>query len=124
MNKEDFIDSKMKLSKEDIIYDYYKCEEKLIEKIGIEHENYELKQENQQLKECYCNRTDCSGRIKNSRNYDSLYQKYNKQLDNWNKLRKWIVYNKHNENTEQHYLVVDYGTLLGKMNELQGNDSK
>lgn len=45
--------------------------------------------------------------------------------DNWNKLRKWIVYNKHNENTEQHYLVVDYGTLLGKMRELeQGSDSK
>lgn len=51
MNKEDFIDSKMKLSKEDIIYDYYKCEEKLIEKIGIEHENYELKQENKKQKE-------------------------------------------------------------------------
>lgn len=48
----------------------------------------------------------------------------NKQLkDNWNKLREWIVYNKHNENTEQHYLVVDYGTLLGKMQELeQGRD--
>lgn len=44
--------------------------------------------------------------------------------DNWNKLRKWIVYNKHNENTEQHYLVVDYGTLLGKMRELeQGSHS-
>lgn len=44
----------------------------------------------------------------------------NKRLkDNWNKLRKWIVYNKHNENTEQHYLVVDYGTLLGKMQELE-----
>ena len=52
-------------------------------------------------------------------------QKENEQLkDNWNKLRKWIVYNKHNENTEQHYLVVDYGTLLGKMRELeQGSDS-
>lgn len=47
-----------------------------------------------------------------------------KQKDNWNKLREWIVYNKHNENTEQHYLVVDYGTLLGKMQELeQGSDS-
>lgn len=53
------------------------------------------------------------------------YQRENKQLkDNWNKLREWIVYNKHNENTEQHYLVVDYGTLLGKMQELeQGSDS-
>lgn len=47
-----------------------------------------------------------------------------KYKDNWNKLREWIVYNKHNENTEQHYLVVDYGTLLGKMKELElGSDS-
>lgn len=51
-------------------------------------------------------------------------QQENKQLkDNWNKLREWIVYNKHNENTEQYYLVVDYGTLLGKMQELEGSDS-
>ena len=49
-------------------------------------------------------------------------RKTNEQLkDNWIKLRKWIVYNKHNENTEQHYLVVDYGMLLGKMRELQGS---
>ena len=48
----------------------------------------------------------------------------NRLKSNWNKLREWIVYNKHNENTEQHYLVVDYGTLLGKMQELeQGSDS-
>ena len=48
--------------------------------------------------------------------YIKNLQQENKQLkDNWIKLRKWIVYNKHNENTEQHYLVVDYGMLLGKM---------
>lgn len=64
---------------------------------------------------CYCERTDCSGRIKDSKVYDSLEQKYDKQVDNWNKLREWIIYNKHNENTEQHYLVVDYGTLLDKI---------
>nr|DAZ32878.1 MAG TPA: hypothetical protein [Caudoviricetes sp.] len=69
-----------------------------------------LQQENKQLKE----KLDC----------DLQWAfKYEKQVDNWNKLRKWIVYNKHNENTEQHYLVVDYGTLLGKMQELEGSDS-
>ena len=31
MDKEEFINSKMKLSKEDIIYDYYNAEEELIE---------------------------------------------------------------------------------------------
>lgn len=50
----------------------------------------DLLKKNKQLKECYCNRTDCSGRIKNSRKYDSLYQKHNKQLDNWIKLREYI----------------------------------
>lgn len=56
--------------------------------------------------------------------YITNIEQENKQLkDNWNKLREWIVYNKHNENTEQYYLVVDYGTLLGKMQELEGSDS-
>lgn len=70
-----------------------------------------LQQENKQLKE----KLDC----------DLQWAfKYEKQVDNWNKLREWIVYNKHNENTEQHYLVVDYGMLIGKMQELeQGSDN-
>lgn len=42
-----------------------------------------LKQENQELKKqlenCYCNRTDCSSRIKNSKKYDSLAQKVESQ---------------------------------------------
>lgn len=51
-------------------------------------------------------------------------EKIGKLEDNWNELREWIIYNKHNENTEQHYLVVDYGTLLGKMQELEkGRDN-
>ena len=49
MNREEFINSKIKLSKEDIIEDYYKTEEKLIKTIGVEHKNYELQQENKQL---------------------------------------------------------------------------
>ena len=70
-----------------------------------------------QLNEADLNQTDI--------NAIKTILKENKQLkDNWNELRKWIVYNKHNENTEQHYLVVDYGTLSGKMRELeQGSDS-
>ncbi len=39
-------------------------------------ENQELKK---QLEECYCNRTDCSSRIKDSKQYDSLVQKTEKQ---------------------------------------------
>ena len=39
-------------------------------------ENQELKK---QLENCYCNRTDCIGRIKDSKQYDSLEQKVEKQ---------------------------------------------
>ena len=42
-----------------------------------------LQQENQKLKKqlenCYCNRTDCSARIKDSKQYDSLVQKTENQ---------------------------------------------
>lgn len=37
----------------------------------VKDENLELKK---QLENCYCNRTDCSGRIKDSKKYDSLIQ--------------------------------------------------
>mgnify|MGYP000859290782 CR=1 FL=1 len=44
----------------------------LLARIGLlEKENQELKK---QLENCYCNRTDCSGRIKDSKKYDSLIQ--------------------------------------------------
>lgn len=39
-------------------------------------ENQELKK---QLENCYCNRTDCSSRIKDSKKYDSLVQRVEKQ---------------------------------------------
>lgn len=42
----------------------------------FEEENEQLKK---QLKECYCNRTDCSSRIKDSKKYDSLVQKVETQ---------------------------------------------
>lgn len=54
-------------------------------------------------------------------NHD-LKEEVERLNNNWNKLRNWIVNNKHNENTEERYLVVDYGTLLGKMSELKGVD--
>lgn len=42
----------------------------------VKDENLELKK---QLENCYCNRTDCSGRIKDSKVYDSLVQKVETQ---------------------------------------------
>ena len=93
----------------------------------FEIQYWELLKENKKLKECYCNRTDCSGRIKNSRKYDSLYQKYNKQLDNWNKLKEYIA---KDYDFYDKLIAPEYGCAMGalirikdKMQELQGSDS-
>lgn len=86
MNKEEFTNSKMKLSKEDIIYDYYNTEEKLTEKLGIEHENYELQQENKQLKaqiEEYQKALDktMSEIIDIQNNYNKLKEYFNERIE-------------------------------------------
>lgn len=39
----------------------------------------EIKEYKRKLENCYCNRADCSSRIKNSKKYDSLVQKVEKQ---------------------------------------------
>ena len=44
--------------------------------VNLAHRYSELKK---QLENCYCNRTDCSGRIKDSKVYDSLVQKVEDQ---------------------------------------------
>lgn len=59
--------------------------------------NMRLNVENQtlkkQLENCYCNRTDCSGRIKDSKVYDSLVQKVaNQQKEFINYLQKEIKF--------------------------------
>ena len=43
---------------------------------NLQQENNDLKK---QLENCYCNRTDCSGRIKDNKQYDSLMQKIESQ---------------------------------------------
>ena len=96
-------------------------ESQAIAKEVVLSEVEQLQQDNKKLKE----RIEYLERSNNRREDTILEQRQeiSDLEDNWNKLKKWIVYNKHNENTEQHYLVVDYGTLLGKMRELeQGSD--
>lgn len=53
-----------------------KSREKLEDFDKLQQENQELKK---QLENCYCNRTDCSSRIKDSKQYDSLVQKVESQ---------------------------------------------
>lgn len=59
-----------------------------------------IRQLKKQLENCYCNRTDCSGRIKDSKVYDSLVQKVETQQkefinfleDNWKQTQDiWYI---------------------------------
>lgn len=57
-----------------LIQESYKaglCQTEFDNTMNLIEENQELKK---QLENCYCNRTDCSGRIKDSKKYDSLIQ--------------------------------------------------
>lgn len=64
----------------DNVFNYLELQKKyntvLKDKTKLQGENQELKN---QLENCYCNRTDCSSRIKDSKKYDSLVQKVEKQ---------------------------------------------
>ena len=64
----------------------------------LQQENQELKK---QLEECYCNRTDCSSRIKDSKQYDSLVQKTEKQQ------KEFIEYLE-----DEIYTIEPKGTLI------------
>lgn len=98
MDKEEFINSKMKLSKEDIIYDYYNAEEKLIEKLGIEHKIYELEQQVKKQKEVIDKATEklnsfigCCKAEKLESGSDYLHHQYWNMFENFNKKIKDIL---------------------------------
>lgn len=74
MNKEEFIKKIKEINatvpNEYFFLEYNKCVCDILE------ENQELEK---QLENCYCNRTDCSARIKDSKKYDSLVQRIENQ---------------------------------------------
>lgn len=53
-------------------------------------ESQQLKDKIKQLEKCYCNRSDCSGRIKDSRKYDSVVQQLDKYKEVIDEVRKSI----------------------------------
>lgn len=92
-----------------------------------EEEHKKLKEENQRLKKqlenCYCNRTDCSGRIKNSKVYDSLVQKVEtqqKEFIEWLEAMSIIYENDYKDiDTAEHYNCVlnQYKEIIGVSDE-------
>lgn len=88
------------------------------EMLGLKEQNEKLKK---QLENCYCNRTDCSGRIKDSKVYDSLVQKVEtqqKEFIEWLEAMS-IMY----ENEYKDIDVADhYNCVLQKYKEIIGDD--
>ena len=77
--------------------------------IDMAHRNTELLEENQELKKQYCERTDCSGRIKDSKQYDSLVQRVDNQQKEF---IEWLEQNIENE--EYCYLAQNPGERCRK----------
>lgn len=75
MNKEDYSKYYIQGS------DHYLIPKDVFDELFNEMSNWrdEAKELKKQLEKCYCNRTDCSGRIKGSKTYDSLEQKIKNQ---------------------------------------------
>ena len=75
MNKEDYSKYYIQGS------DHYLIPKDVFIELFNEMSNWreEAKELKKQLEECYCNRTDCSGRIKGSKTYDTLEQKIKNQ---------------------------------------------
>lgn len=89
----------------------------------------ELQQENNQLKEQYCERTDCVGRLGNSKKVERLENTI-KELRSW--LEVWLKitekqYDELNELVRKSFLKVTIDTLkevLSKLNELEGKNER
>ena len=83
MNKEDYFKYYIQGS------DHYLIPKDVFDELFNEMINWreESKELKKQLEKCYCNRTDCSGRIKGSKTYDSLEQKIKNQQKDF---IKWL----------------------------------
>ena len=57
----------------------------------LENKIQQLKDKIKQLEKCYCNRSDCSGRIKDSRKYDSVVQQLDKYKEVIDKATKFYT---------------------------------
>ena len=71
----------------------------------------QLEQENNQLKEQYCERTDCGGRLGNSKKVERLENTI-KELRSW--LEEML------DNEKDIFSVVRVKDVLSKLNELEG----
>lgn len=90
----------------------------------LAEENQELKK---QLENCYCNRTDCSSRIKDSKKYDSLVQAketQQKEFIEWLEAMRIMYQNEYKDvDVANHYNCVEkeYKEIIGLSDEKVSN---
>ena len=116
MNKEDYSKYYIQGS------DHYLIPKDVFDELFDEMENWkeENKELKKQLEECYCNRTDCSGRIKGSKTYDSLEQKIKTQQ------KKFILYLENESKKvcrDMGFRQNIYKEILSKFKEIIGDNN-
>lgn len=57
--------------------------------------------------------------LKNEDKIERLNNIIKETSEDLHQVVKWCCENKHNEDTIERYLVVDYGTIVGKINEIR-----
>ena len=87
------------------LHDYF-FEKYIDQKEEIERLNKQTEEYQKALDETTSEKIDLDNIIKETS--EDLYQ-----------VVKWCTENKHNENTIERYLVVDFGTIVGKINEIR-----
>ena len=94
--------------------DHYLIPKDVFDELFDEMSNWreEAKELKKQLEECYCNRTDCSGRIKGSKTYDSLEQKIKTQ-------QKEFINYLENEIKRINPKELDIGELNLRLNDIK-----
>lgn len=111
LNKGQYIDEKAK--------DKFKM---LCHLEDFEVQYWNLQSQLEQKEKQYCERTDCSGRIGNSKKVEELLKENNQLKDNWNKLKEWLeerkfVYNITGEDLDEDTSITE---VLVKMQEIEG----
>ena len=116
--------------------DHYLIPKDVFDELFDEMENWkeEAKELKKQLEKCYCNRTDCSGRIKGSKTCDSLEQKIKTQQKDFisylenekNRLIHEVSHYYTDSFDRQHVVNEDVydevDKILNKFKEIIGND--
>ena len=83
---------------------YYDVQEDIIKIIN------ELKQENNQLKEQYCERTDCGGRLGNSKKVERLENTI-KELRSWLEERAFYLNSIFDRDIYEEQMMLDFSNI-------------